>query len=89
MKLYIFKALDLKGGIYYLLKQFNFTAHFVLILINTSPINAFNTIQFMTNIKLLHVSALECHPQGVLEQRNISQRVNVGTTLPILECLKC
>jgi hypothetical protein len=29
------------------------------------PINAINKIQFMTGIKILYVSALGCHPQGV------------------------
>jgi len=32
------------------------------------PKNAFNKIQFTTNIKILHVSALEFHPQGVLRR---------------------
>ena len=35
--------------------------------------NALNKIQFITCIKLSHVSAQECHPQGVLEQRKIKQ----------------
>jgi hypothetical protein len=34
--------------------------------------NALNKIQFITNIKLLHVSALGSNPQGVIKERNIS-----------------
>jgi len=30
------------------------------------PKNALNKTQFMTSLKLLHVSALGCYPQGVL-----------------------
>jgi hypothetical protein len=36
--------------------------------------NALNKIQSITNIKILHVSALGFHPQGVLEQRNINPK---------------
>ena len=35
--------------------------------------NALNNVQFMTNIKLLPVSAPSCHPQGFLGERNTSQ----------------
>jgi hypothetical protein len=31
------------------------------------PTNALNKIQFVTNINLLHVSTLGCHPQGVFQ----------------------
>jgi len=30
------------------------------------PIHAINKIQFITSIKLIHVSALGCHSQGVI-----------------------
>jgi len=36
------------------------------------PTIAPNEIHFTTGIKLLHISAPECHPQGLLEQKNIS-----------------
>ena len=40
-------------------------------------INAFNKIQFVTSIKLLHVSALGCHPEG-------AQHDNLGKESPLL-----
>jgi hypothetical protein len=35
------------------------------------PINAINDIQFMTSIKLLHVSARVCHPQENFQIKGI------------------
>jgi hypothetical protein len=32
--------------------------------------NAFNKILFMTSTKFPHISASECHPQGLLQQRH-------------------
>jgi len=41
---------------------------------------ALSKIQFMTSIKLLHVSAPECHPQGVYWDKQIQvQHANPGT----------
>jgi hypothetical protein len=47
------------------------------------PTNALNKIQFIMSIKLLHILAPGCLPQGILEH------VNLGITLPFLECLHC
>jgi len=47
--------------------------------------NALNKIQFMTGIKILHVSALEHHPQGVNENKGIQvQHTNPSTDHPQL-----
>ena len=45
------------------------------------PTNAFTKLQFITSIKLLHVSAPWCHRQGVLEQGIQTQHVSVAITL--------
>jgi hypothetical protein len=40
----------------------------------------------MTSIKILHVSAVVCHPQGVFENKGIqAQHATVGTALLLLE----
>jgi hypothetical protein len=55
----------------YILKNYNISGFFYsahtlhIVIINTSTKNSFKTLQFITSIKLLHVSAPECHPQGV------------------------
>ena len=46
------------------------TTHFTTL--NTSTNNTLTKIQFITSVKLLHVSALGRHPQGVLERRSES-----------------
>jgi len=37
-----------------------------------TPINALNKIQFIKVLKLPHILVLACHPQGVIEQSNVS-----------------
>jgi len=54
----------------------------------TNALNKMNKItdhqtQFMTSVKFLHVSALECHPQGVYWNRGIqAQHAKLGTDHP-------
>jgi len=45
----------------------------VVLQLVAQPTNATDKMQFIANIKLLHVPAPGCHPWGVWEQRNISQ----------------
>jgi hypothetical protein len=48
--------------------------------------NAINKIQFMTRIKILHVSALGCHPQGVFKIKGKqAQHATLGTALLLSE----
>ena len=41
----------------------------------------YNKIQFMTNMKLLHVSTPQCHPQGILLSKGTQS--NTLIQLPI------
>jgi hypothetical protein len=53
------------------------------------PINALNYIQFMTNIKMLHVSAGLCYPQEVFQIKGIQgQDTDVGIASPSQKLLK-
>jgi hypothetical protein len=46
----------------------------------TNTLNTIQMIQFMTSIKLIHISASECHPQGVYYEKVIQvQHANLGT----------
>ena len=52
------------------------------------PTYAPNIIQFMTSIKLLHVLALGCHPQGGFQNNVIQvQPANLGIASPFLKLL--
>ena len=57
------------------------------------PTNAFNKIQFMTSIYLLHVLAPGCQPQGVFQIKGIqAQHAKLGTAshaVPSLVCWAC
>jgi len=44
---------------------YNVTHTVPILTVNTSTKNVLNEIQVLSSIKLLHVSALGCHPQGV------------------------
>jgi len=47
------------------------------------PTNTLYKIQFVTSIKLLHVSAPECHPQGFYLNKEIQvQHTNLITDRP-------
>jgi hypothetical protein len=51
------------------------------------PTNVLNKIQFMTSIKLLHVSAPGCHQQGAfyVEQGMQVQHASLGGMIEILK----
>jgi hypothetical protein len=53
------------------------------------PSNVPNKTQFIARIKLLHVSASGCHPQGVFQIKGIlGQHVRLGTASSLLKRLK-
>jgi hypothetical protein len=54
-----------------------------------TPINALNKIQFIKVLKLLYILALDCHLQGVIEQRNVSPTCLPRYYSACLKCLNC
>ena len=56
------------------------TMHILTVTISTNECtqsNTYHKIQFMASIKLLHVLALRCHPQGVYKNNTIQVPIQV------------
>jgi hypothetical protein len=52
------------------------TRTFQQFIIAHEPTAAIDQMQFVTNISLLHVSAPECHPQGVFQIKGVPEMTN-------------
>ena len=48
----------------------------------------YNKIQFMTNMKLLHVSTSECHPQGVLLSKGTQSTTLIQSLIALFRIIK-
>jgi len=52
------------------------------------PTNALSKIQFVTSIKLLHVSAPECHPQGFYLKKKSKSSTQISLLIPLAGIIK-
>lgn len=75
-----------KFGAYDMLQYLMLLIQCLFLQLIHQPTYALNKIQFITSIKLIHVSALGCHPQGVFWNKEIEvQHTNLGSASPLVE----